>query len=44
MGNVGWGGSCRGWVGHVGGVCYVGWGGSCRDRVGSHVVTDKIIQ
>ena len=27
---LGWGGSCRGWVGHVGvGVlCGVGWGGS----------------
>ena len=24
----GWGGSCRGWVGHV------GWGGSCRGGVG----------
>ena len=29
-GGVGWGGSCRGGVGHVG----VGWGGSCRGGVG----------
>ena len=28
--HVGWGGSCRGGVGHVG----VGWGGSCRVGVG----------
>ena len=27
---VGWGGSCRGGVGHAG----VGWGGSCRGEVG----------
>ena len=27
---MGWGGSCRGGVGHVG----VGWGGSCRHGVG----------
>ena len=27
----GWGGSCRGGVGHVGvGVGHAGWGGSCR--------------
>ena len=26
----GWGGSCRGGVGHAG----VGWGGSCRSGVG----------
>ena len=33
---VGWGGSCRDGVGHVGwgGVGYVGWGGSCRGGVG----------
>ena len=39
----GWGGSCRGWVGHVGvgwvmqgSVDHVGvgWGGSCRGGVG----------
>ena len=40
---VGWGGSCRGGVGHVGGVgwvvqgcggsCRGGWSGSCRDGV-----------
>ena len=37
---VGWGGSCRGWVGGscrggVGWVCHVGvgWGGSCRGGV-----------
>ena len=32
---VGWGGSCRGGVGH-GGVGWVmlGWGGSCRGGVG----------
>ena len=30
MGHVGWGGSCRGGVGHAG----VGWGGSCRGGVG----------
>ena len=28
---MGWGGSCRGGVGHV------GVGGSCRDGVGSHL-------
>ena len=31
MGHAGgWGGSCRGGVGHVG----MGWGGSCRGGVG----------
>ena len=30
MGHVGWGGSCRGRVGHVG----VGWGGSYSSGVG----------
>ena len=32
---VGWGGSCRGGVGHIGGGhAGVGWGGSCRVGMG----------
>ena len=32
---MGWGGSCRGGVGHVGvGWVMQGWGGSCRGGVG----------
>ena len=31
---MGWGGSCRGGVGHVGVGWVVGWGGSCRGGVG----------
>ena len=32
---LGWGGSYRGGVGHVGvGWVMLGWGRSCRDRVG----------
>ena len=43
----GWGGSCRGEIGHAGlgwvmqswgGSCRVGWGGSCRGGVGSEGV------